>query len=210
MASHNSGQPWTADLNRLFLIRLRQGTSEVSIAAEFGRSAMSIRLQAENLLSETCSHNKFLKLTACELTTFKEDVRYGKTLKQLAYSYAIPVYAVNEYIKSYKQSMVSAYGGKPVIDGYKEVCDKFKTQPKEPEETKMTFKLFKIETVVRVDGNDVDTYSDDKLIELIAHLEEQVTKLNAIETHSAAIETKIEQLEQNAFALAKILDSRIK
>jgi hypothetical protein len=78
----------------------------------------------------------------------------------------------------------------------------------EPEEPKM--KLFKIETVIEIDGVKVFTLSDDKLIEFISQIEEQINKLSNIETNSLAIDDKIEQLNNNAFQLAKILDSRIK
>ena len=194
--ANNNGAPWTAELNRTLLKRVRQNIPKDDIAHELGRSTLAIRCQLDNLLDEDRSHNKYIPLEDDEIKTFREDVSYGKTIEQLALSYELPAYQVKEYINQYKNSMTTAYGGKPI------------ESIKEPEETVM--KLFKVETVIRIDGNDVDSYSDDKLIELIHDLEKQANSLAEIETHSVAIDNKIIQLEDNAKAIVAILDARSK
>lgn len=198
---NNNGAPWTAELNRTLLKRVRQKIPKDDIAHELGRSTLAIRCQLDNLFNKDRNYNKYMPLDDDEIKTFREDVSYGKTIEQLALSYELPAYQVKEYINQYKNSMTTAYGGKPIDESIKESI-------KEPEETVM--KLFKIETVIRIDGNDVDNYSDDKLIELIHDLEKQANSLAEIETHSVAIDNKIIQLEDNAKAIVAILDARIK
>lgn len=77
-----------------------------------------------------------------------------------------------------------------------------------PEETIM--KLFKVETVVRVNGTDADQLNDDQLIGYIKDLEDQIVELESIKIASTCIHGKIDSLRANVKELAKLLDNRCK
>lgn len=79
-----------------------------------------------------------------------------------------------------------------------------------PKQQEQGMKLFKVEQVTRINGQDADQLKDDVLIEYISNLEDQIERLESIKVASEAIHSKIDELRDNARDIANILDERHK
>ena len=81
----------------------------------------------------------------------------------------------------------------------------FENLPKEK-----TMKLFKVETVIRINKVDADKLSDEQIIGYIKDLEDQVKDLEGIKVASTCIHKKINALRTNVKELSRFLDNRCK
>jgi len=70
--------------------------------------------------------------------------------------------------------------------------------------------MFKFETRQLVNGTDVNTMSEDELIDAIAKAEAERAKLQSIQTESKAITRKIKKINKFIDSVVKVLDSKIK
>lgn len=69
-------------------------------------------------------------------------------------------------------------------------------------------KLVKVETVTRIDNTDASEYSDDDIFALIAKIEKDIEKLEAIAEKPKKLEAKIKAMRASITALGKIVDAR--
>lgn len=84
-------------------------------------------------------------------------------------------------------------------------CNKIPTPPKEEP---IVAKTPAFETKHFVDGQDASTITDEGLIHAIKRLETEIEALRQVKTKSTKISAKIEELNTQREAIAKLLDSR--